>query len=391
MARIQPSATLAVASKAKAMKAQGIDVVGFGAGEPDFDTPQHIKDAAIRALAQGFTKYTPAGGTEELKDAICNRVRTDYGLQYKRQEVIVCCGGKHAVYNAAVALFETGDEVLIPGPYWVSYPDIVSLAEAEPVILPATEREGFKVSASQVDNAITPKTRALILNSPSNPTGAVYTEEELKQLAEVVRRRGLLVICDDIYDKLYFGPGRLSHLASQAPEIREQILIINGLSKSYAMTGWRIGYALGPEALISAMDTIQGQSTSNPTSISQKAAVEALNGPQDCVETMVREFDRRRRFMVSRLNAMDGVTCFDPQGAFYAFPSIEALLGRKAGGRLIRSASDLGDYLLAEAQVAVVPGEPFGSHKHIRLSFALSMAEIEKGLDRMEQALKKLE
>ena len=388
--RIQPSATMAITAKAKAMRAQGIDVVGFGAGEPDFDTPQHIKDAAIRALNEGFTKYTPAGGIDELKDAVCSRMGTDYALQYKRSEVIVCCGAKHAIYNAAMALVQAGDEVLVPAPYWVSYPDIVALTGAVPVALPSTEEEGFKITGEQVREAITPRTRALILNSPSNPTGAVYTHEELKDLAAVVLEAGLTVISDDIYDKLLYSDERPGHIAALGQEIRARTLLVNGVSKTYAMTGWRIGYAVGPEALISAMDKIQGQSTSNPASMAQKAAVEALRGPQDCVEMMVREFDRRRRFMVSRLNAMEGVSCFEPMGAFYAFPRVEALLGRKAGGRVIRSASDLAEYLLAEAGVAVVSGEPFGSDRHMRLSFALSLGDIEKGLDRMEAALKKL-
>jgi aspartate aminotransferase len=389
--QIQPSATLAISARAKAMKAQGIDVVGFGAGEPDFDTPQHIKEAAVRALMEGHTKYTPVGGTDELKDAICRRTEADYGLRYKRSQVIVSCGAKHALYNAAMVLFQPGDEVLVPAPYWVSYPDIIALAEATPVPLPTNEAMGFKVTAEQVRAAITPRTRGLILNSPSNPTGAVYLRHELEQLAQAVLEAGILLISDDIYDKLLYHGIPRCQIVSLAPDLQERTLLVNGVSKTYAMTGWRIGYALGPEPLISAMDKLQGQSTSNPASMAQKAAAAALNGPQACVEEMVRAFDRRRAFMVSRLNAIKGISCFDPGGAFYVFPRVDALFGRKAKGRVIQSAADLADYLLEEAGIAVVSGEPFGSDAHVRLSFALSMEEIERGLERMETALGKLE
>jgi|YNPNPStandDraft_1061719.scaffolds.fasta_scaffold02438_2 aspartate aminotransferase len=388
--RIQPSATLAIAAKAKAMKAAGVDVIGFGAGEPDFDTPAHIKEAAVRALADGFTKYTPVGGTEELRDSIARRVRADYGLAYGRSQVIVCCGAKQALYNAAVALFQQGDEVLIPAPYWVSYPEILALVDAVPVFLPTGEEQGFKVRARQLQEAITPRTRALILNSPSNPTGAVYLRHELEEIAQVVREAGIFVISDEIYDKLVYGEVRPIPLAALGEDLSGRTLLVNGVSKTYAMTGWRIGYALGPEDLISAMEKVQGQSTSNPTSMAQKAAVAALDGPQECVEEMVREFDRRRRFMVSRLNQMDGISCYEPQGAFYVFPRVDAYFGRRGGGKVIRGSADMAEYLLTEAGVAVVAGEPFGSDAHIRLSFALSMEEIEDGLDRMEKALLKL-
>jgi aspartate aminotransferase len=390
MGKIQPSATMATAAKARAMKAQGIDVVGFGVGEPDFDTPQHIKDAAVRALADGFTKYTAVGGIEELKDAIRGRIEADCGVRYERSQVIVSCGAKQCVYNAAMALFQEGDEVLIPAPCWVSYPEIVALTGATPVLLPTDESSGFRVGPDQVRAAVTPRTRGMILNSPSNPAGAVYSRGELEALARVVVDTGIVVISDDIYDKLVYGGSPPAHIASLGPEVREQTLMINGVSKTYAMTGWRIGYALGPTKLIAAMDTLQGQSTSNPASVAQKGAVAALNGPQECVAEMVREFDRRRRYMVARLNAMAGVRCFDPQGAFYTFPNVGECLGRQGAGRRIESAADLAEYLLQEAQIAVVAGEPFGSDRHIRLAFALGMAEIEKGLDRMEAALGKL-
>lgn len=390
MRRIRPSATLAISARAKAMKAQGIDVVGFGAGEPDFDTPRHIKDAAIRATLDGFTKYTPVGGSEELKDAIRARVREDLGLEYRGSQVIVSCGAKHVVYNAVMALFQEGDEVLIPSPYWVSYPEIVAMAGATPVMLPTREEDGFKLRPEVLRRSVTPRTKGLILNSPSNPTGAVYTQAEMEDLARIVLDAGFVVISDEIYDKLLYGGIKAGHMAAVSQEMMNRTLLVNGVSKTYAMTGWRIGFALGPEDLISAMDTVQGQSTSNPTSIAQKAAVAALGGPQDCVTEMVRELDRRRRFMVERLNRMKGVSCLEPLGAFYAFPNVSAHLGKKIGDREIRTPSDLAAYLLEEARVAVVAGEPFGSEQHIRLSFALSIQEIEKGLDRMEEALEKL-
>lgn len=390
MRRIQPSATLTISTKAKAMKAQGIDVVGFGAGEPDFDTPRHIKDAAIQATLDGFTKYTPVGGSEELKDAIRARVREDLGLEYRRSQVIVSCGAKHVVYNAVMALFQEGDEVLIPSPYWVSYPEILAMAGATPVILPTREEDGFKLRPEVLRRSITPRTKGLILNSPSNPTGAVYTQAEMEDLARIVLDAGFVVISDEIYDKLLYGGIKAGHMAAVSQEMMDRTLLVNGVSKTYAMTGWRIGFALGPEDLILAMDTVQGQSTSNPTSIAQKAAVAALRGPQDCVTEMVREFDRRRRFMVERLNRMKGVSCLEPLGAFYAFPNVSAHLGKKIGEREILTPSDLAAYLLEEARVAVVAGEPFGSDQHIRLSFALSIEEIEKGLDRIEEALEKL-
>lgn len=390
MGRIQPSATLAISAKAKAMKAQGIDVVGFGAGEPDFDTPDHIKEAAVQAARDGFTKYTPVSGTEELKDAIRERVQEELGLSYERSQVIVSCGAKHAVYNAVMALFQERDEVLVPSPFWVSYPEILAMAGATPVFVPAQEEDSFKIKPEALKKAITSRARGIILNSPSNPTGAVYTQDEIEALAQVILEEELLVISDDIYDKLVYGEVSPGHIVNVGPELVDRTLLVNGVSKTYAMTGWRIGYALGPKELIAAMDTVQGQSTSNPTSIAQKAAVAALTGPQDCVGEMVREFDRRRRYMVERLNRMEGVSCVEPLGAFYVFPNIAAHLGKRFKGREIKTPSELAGYLLEEARVAVVAGEPFGSDCHIRLSFALSMEEIKKGLDRIQEALANL-
>lgn len=390
MRRIQPSATLAISAKAKAMKAQGIDVVGFGAGEPDFDTPDHIKEAAVKAAREGFTKYTPVGGTEELKDAVRERVREELGLSYELSQVIVSCGAKHAVYNAVMALFQEGDEVLVPSPFWVSYPEILAMAGATAVTVDAQEQDDFKIRPEAIRQALTSRTKGIILNSPCNPTGAVYTQDEMEALAEVILEEELFVISDDIYDKLVYGGVSPGHIAKVGPEMAQRTLLVNGVSKTYAMTGWRIGYALGPKELISAMDTVQGQSTSNPTSIAQKAALAALRGPQECVAEMVREFDKRRRYMVDRLNAMAGVSCLESFGAFYVFPNIAAHLGKGYKGRELRTPSDMAGYLLEEARVAVVAGEPFGSDRHIRLSFALSMEEIQKGLDRMQEALANL-
>jgi aspartate aminotransferase len=327
---------------------------------------------------------------EDLKEAICQRIWSDQRLDYSTSQVIVCCGGKHAIYNAAMALFQAGDEVIVVSPYWVSYPDILALTGATPVFLPTTEEGQFKVTAEQVRAAITPRTRAMILNSPCNPTGVIYLRHELEGIAEVILESGILVISDEIYEKLVYEDIPLASIASLRQDVKERTLIINGVSKTYAMTGWRIGYALGPESIISAMAKIQGQSTSNTTAMAQKAAVAALTGPQDCVHQMVREFDRRRRFMVYRLNEMDGISCFEPRGAFYVFPRVDALFGRKAGEKIINSPSDLAGYLLREARVAIVPGEPFGSDCHVRLSFATSMEAIEEGLNRIEEALNKL-
>jgi aspartate aminotransferase len=384
---IKPSPTLAVDAKAKALLAQGIDVVGFGAGEPDFDTPDNIKEAAIKALKAGFTKYTPAGGTEELKKAVCQKFKQDNNLDYTPPEVLISCGAKHSLYNICQALFEEGDEVLIPSPYWVSYPDMVMLAGATPVIIKSTEKTGFRMTAQDLEKAITPKTKALILNSPSNPTGASYTKEDLAAIAKVVLKKGIIVISDEIYEKLIYDGFQFSSIASCDPALKSQAIVVNGVSKSYSMTGWRIGYAAGPKDVISAMTNIQSQSTSNPTSIAQKASLEALNGPQDFIPMMVKEFDRRRTYMVDRLNAMPGVTCFKPSGAFYAFPNVSGVYGRKAGSLTISDSTAFAQYLLESANVAVVPGVAFGADENIRLSYATSFANIEKGLDRIQKAI----
>lgn len=387
---IKPSPTLAMAAKAKAMKAQGIDVVDFGVGEPDFDTPENVKQAGIKAIQSGFTKYTPAGGTDELRDAVVDKLRKDNGLAYERSQVLISCGAKHSLYNIAEALFDPGDEVIIPSPYWVSYPDQVILNDAVPVIVETTEQEGFRISAAKLEKAITNKTKAIILNSPSNPTGLAYDKKTLQEIAAVAVKHRIYVISDEIYEKLVYDGFTHTSIASLNPEIKELTIVVNGVSKSHAMTGWRIGYAAGPRDVITAMANIQSQSTSNPASISQKAALEALRGPQDFLPVMNAEFDKRRKYMVERLNKMPGVSCMLPVGAFYAFPNVAKLYGRSAGGKTVRNSADLAAYLLETAKVALVSGDSFGADAYIRLSYATSMEIIKKGMDRIEEAVNAL-
>lgn len=387
---VKPSPTLATAAKAKAMKAQGIDVVDFGVGEPDFDTPENVKEAAKRAIQAGFTKYTPASGTDELKEAVVEKFKKDNGLAYERSQVLISCGAKHSLYNIAEALFDPGDEVIIPSPYWVSYPDQVILNDATPVIVETTEDERFKLSAKKLENAVTHKTKAVVLNSPSNPTGLAYDKKTLEEIAAVAVKHKLYVISDEIYEKLIYDGFQHFSIASLGPEIKDLTIVVNGVSKSHAMTGWRIGYAAGPQDVIIAMANIQSQSTSNPTSISQKAAVEALRGPQDFIQVMNSEFDKRRKYMVERLNRITGMSCLMPVGAFYAFPRVSPLFGKSVNGRLISNSSDLASYLLDEAKVALVSGDAFGADAYMRLSYATSMEIIVKGLDRIERAVNKL-
>lgn len=383
--RIKPSATLAMDAKAKAMKSEGKDIVNFGVGEPDFDTPDNIKEAAIKAIKSGFTKYTPAAGTVQLKDAIINKLKADNGLTYTQGEVIVSCGAKHSLYNIAQAIYGPGDEVIIPAPYWVSYPDQVLLNDATPVIVQTHESDSFMLRAEALRAKITKKTKAIILNSPSNPTGLTYDRQTLEAIAQIAVENNLYVISDEIYEKLIYDGGEHLSIASLGKEIFERTIVVNGLSKSHAMTGWRIGYAAGPAAIIKAMSNIQGQSTSNPTSIAQAAAVEALNGPQDFIGVMRAEFEKRRNYIVGELNKMPGVSCLMPTGAFYAFPNTSKLYGGK-----VKNSTELSMYLLDEAMVACVPGEPFGADDHIRISYAVSMADIEKAVGRIRAALEKL-
>jgi len=390
VSRIQPSPTMAMAARAKALAAQGIEVIDFGVGEPDFDTPDAIKDAAIAAIKAGFTKYTAPSGTEELKHAIIRRLEADQGLRYQPNEIVVSCGAKHTLYNLAQALFEQDDEVLIPAPYWVSYPDQVLLNDATPIFVPTRAEDGFALDPRQLESAITPRTKALILNSPSNPTGAGYTRTQLERIAEVALRHQVIVISDEIYGQIVYDGFRHISIASLSPEMKALTVVVDGVSKSYAMTGWRIGYAAGPAPLMTAVANIQSQSTSNPASISQKAAVAALTGPRTSIDRMVAEFASRRNEMVRRLSAMPGVSCFQPQGAFYAFPDVGSLYGKRHGGTAITGSQPLANYLLEEARIAVVAGASFGDDRHIRLSYATSLEKIRKGLDRMEAAFAKL-
>ncbi|MCZ6625895.1 MAG: pyridoxal phosphate-dependent aminotransferase [Deltaproteobacteria bacterium] len=387
---IKPSVTLAVTARAQALRSQGIDLVNFAAGEPDFDTPEHIKQAAVQALRKGMTKYTDVRGIEPLREAVVEKYRHDYGLLYNKDEVLVSCGGKHALYNVFQAILDEGDEVIIPAPYWVSYLDMALLCGAVPRIVPTREENGFRISPEELQAVLTPRTRAFILNSPSNPTGAAYGRDDLAALSQVLEQSECLIISDDVYEKIVYDDFLFHSIVAINPKLRDRTILINSVSKTYAMTGWRIGFAVGPAPVISAAAKIQSQSTSNPTSIAQAAALEALRSPQDQVGEMVREFQKRRDVIVKRLNAMKGIRCFNPQGAFYVFPNFRPLLGKKGKGKRIDSASELAEFFLEEAQVATVPGEDFGSPENIRFTYASSLEDIEKGCDRIEAAIKKL-
>jgi len=388
--RIKPSPTIGAAAKATAMRAKGIEVISFAQGEPDFDTPANIKEAAYKAIREGVTKYTPVGGFDDLKDAIIQKFQRDNGLTYDRSQIFASVGAKLCIYNLAQALFEAGDEVIVPAPYWVSYTDIILLMDAKPVVVPTSEREGFKMSPQQLKSAITPRTKAIILNSPNNPTGATFTAGELRALAEILLQNRILIIADDIYEKFVYDGTIFTSIASLGKEVQNQTVVINGVSKTYAMTGWRIGYAAGSVELIAAMNKIQSQNISNPVSFCQKAAVEALIGPQNSVGEMIAEFDKRRRYIVERLNAMPGITCSLPKGAFYVFPNVTGLFGKKWKDKRISNSSDVTDFFLEEARVAVVAGIGFGDDDYVRFSYATSMKNIEKGMDSIQEALKKL-
>jgi aspartate aminotransferase len=389
MKTLAPSPTLAMQARAKALRAQGIDVISFGAGEPDFDTPRHIKDAAIRALEKGQTKYTEVGGIPELRAAVCQKLKRDNSLDYTPDEVTVSCGAKHTLYNIVMALVNPGDEVLIPSPYWVSYPEQVRLLGGVPVAVPTPEATGFDLDPAALRRAVTPRTRMIILDSPGNPTGAVFSPAALAEVARLAVERDLWVVSDECYEALTYE-GRHVSIASLGPEIKARTIVVNTCSKAYAMTGWRIGYAAGPEAVIKAMTDVQSQVTSNPTSIAQWAAVEALAGPQDEVAKMVGEFDRRRRVVVDGLNAIPGVRCAMPKGAFYAFPNVSGLFGRRWKGGVLRGSADVCAFLLEEARIATVAGVDFGSDTHIRLSYATGLETIQEGLRRMAAAVRTL-
>ena len=390
---LAPSSTLAVQAKAKALRAQGVDVISFGAGEPDFDTPERIKAAAVEAMRRGQTKYTEVGGIAELRAAVCAKFKRDQGLDYAPDEVLVSCGAKHTLYNMVVALLNPSDEMLVPSPFWVSYPEQARLVGGVPVPVETQERTGFDLDPDRVRAAVTPRTRVIILNSPNNPTGAVFSREALAAVARLAVERDLTLVSDECYEALTFE-GRHVSVASLGPEVKARTLVINTCSKAYAMTGWRIGYCGGPRALVRAMTDVQSQVTSNPTSIAQWAAVEALSGPQDEVAKMAGEFDRRRHLIVGGLNALPGVACVMPKGAFYAFANVSGLFGRTWKGRetttRLAGSLDVAAFLLEEARVAVVPGLDFGSDAHVRLSYATSDALIREGLARMDAAIRKL-
>ena len=388
--RIEPSITLAITAKAAAMKAEGHDVIAMSVGEPDFDTPKHICDAAIEAIHAGFTHYTPASGILELKKAVCNKFKRDNDLHYDPSQVIINCGAKHSIFLAVFALTSPGDEVIVPSPYWVSYPEMVKVAGGTPVVIEASMDTDLKITAEQLKTAITPKTKLLILNSPSNPTGMVYTGEELRSLTEVILDSGIYVISDEIYEKLVFDGERHVSIGSFSEEIYEKTITINGVSKAYCMTGWRIGYTAGKEDIIKAMGKLQSQETSNPCSISQKAALAALTGSEEFLNDMLEAYEKRRRYMVERLNSFDGIRCVMPKGAFYVFPDVSGVYGKYFNGKAIDGSFSFCEYMLEEQKIAIVPGIGFGADNHVRISCATSMKNIENALDRLEAGLKTL-
>ncbi len=382
---VKPSPTLAITARAAEMRAAGKDIIGLGAGEPDFDTPDHIKTSAIQAINDGFTKYTAVDGIPALKTAIINKFKADNGFDYQANQILVSCGGKQSFFNLAQALINPGDEVIIPAPYWVSYPDMVLLADGVPVIVETTQAQQFKITAEQLRANITDKTRLFVINSPSNPTGVAYTLEELKALGEVLKDYpNIIIATDDMYEHILWEKGSFVNILNACPELYEQTMVLNGISKAYSMTGWRIGYAAGPVALIAAMRKIQSQSTSNPTSISQVAAVEAISGDQSCIDTMLVEFKKRHDYVVAELNTIEGVDCINSDGTFYVFPNVQPLIDRLDG---IDSDLDFAEYLIENAGVALVPGSAFGCPGHIRISIATSMENLTNALDRIKQAI----
>ncbi|MFT3835578.1 MAG: pyridoxal phosphate-dependent aminotransferase [Myxococcaceae bacterium] len=382
---VKPSPTLSLNAKAKALAAKGEDILSFAAGEPDFDTPNHIKDAAKAALDAGFTKYTPTGGIPELKAAIADKLKNDNGLVYTPEQVLVSCGAKHSLYNLFQALLNEGDEVVVISPYWVSYPDMVRLAGGEPVIVETTEADGYAVDPKELRKALSPRTRAIILNYPCNPTGAMLSKDALLQIAEVLRSHECLIVSDDIYEKLLYTGQPFQSLGMVAPDLQPRVVTVNGFSKAYSMTGWRLGYTAGPKELIAGMQLIQDQSTSNPNSITQKAGLAALAGPKAEMEAMVTEFKARRDLIVKGLNAIPGVRCRSPEGAFYVFPNVGELIGKSFEGKPVNGSTAFSELLLDKAKVAAVPGEPFGAEGYLRISFATSRANIEKGLKRIAE------
>jgi aspartate aminotransferase len=388
---IKPSPTLAVSARAAQLKAEGKDIIALGVGEPDFDTPQHIKDAAVAAIQRGFTKYTAVGGTPSLKAAVIAKFKRDNGLDYTAKQILVSCGGKQSFFNLVLATINPSDEVIIPAPYWVSYPDIVLIAEGKPVIVQAGIEQGFRMTAAQLEAAITPKTRMVVINSPSNPTGAIYSLEDLQALGEVLRKHpDVLIVTDDMYEHIALTDEKFSNILNACPDLYPRTMVLNGVSKAYSMTGWRIGYAAGPEHIITAMENVQSQSTSNPTSISQVAAEAALNGDQGCITPMLKAFRERHVFVVDALNAIPGIRCIPAGGAFYAFPDARGAIAALHQQGRITTANDIAfcEYLLEHAGVAVVPGSAFGSEGYIRMSFATSMENLREAIERMAKAIR---
>jgi len=388
ISKVNPSLTLAISAKAKAMKKEGKDVVGFGAGEPDFDTPDHIKEAAIKSIKGGFTKYTPTSGTPELKEAICKKLEKENNLKYSPSQIIISCGAKHSIFNIIQVICDEGDEVIIPSPYWLSYPEMVTVAGGKSVFLETTLKNEYKFTLDQLKKAITPKTVGLILNSPSNPTGSVYTPDEIKEIAKFLEDKNIVVISDEIYERLLYDGAEQYSIAQYSEKMKSKTVVVNGVSKTYSMTGWRIGYAAAPEEIVKAASKLQDHSTSNPTSFCQVASQEAILGDQSSVEKMRQAFDERRKYMVEKVNSIPGLSCINPKGAFYCFVCFKDLIGKTFSGKKINGSMDITDYLLDTVQVAVVPGKAFGADDHFRLSYATSMENIKKGLDRIEKALK---
>lgn len=387
--QIEPSITMAVTALANKLKAEGKNILSFSAGEPDFDTPELVKAAAVEALKAGKTKYTPASGITELKQAVCKKLKEDQQLDYRPEHIVISCGAKHSIYNVFLAVLNPGDEVIIPTPYWVSYPYQVRMCGGVPVMLETTDEAGFKVTPAQLKAAITSKTKVFVLNSPSNPTGAVYTKKELEDLANILLQHEIIVISDEIYEKLTYDLPHVS-IASLGAKIKDRTVVVNGVSKAYSMTGWRIGYTASTRELAEAMDNLQSHATSNPTSIAQWASLEALRKAEPDVQAMKKEFDARRKVMIKGLNRIPGLTCLEPQGAFYAFPKITAFFGKKAGSKTITSSVDFCQYLLEDTLVACVPGSGFGADDYIRLSYAASMNAITEGLQRIDKWINSL-
>ncbi|MBE5963605.1 MAG: pyridoxal phosphate-dependent aminotransferase [Lachnospiraceae bacterium] len=387
---VKPSSTLAITAKAKELRSQGIDVVGFGAGEPDFNTPDNINQAAIKAINDGFTKYTPASGIPELKEAICKKFKEFNGLDYKPNQIVISNGGKHSLTNIFSVILNPGDEVIIPAPYWLSYPEMVKLSDGVPVFVRGEKEQGYKINAKQLEAAITDKTKAVIINSPNNPTGMLYTEEELREIAEVVVKNDIYVVSDEMYENLVYGSQKHISIASLGEEIYKRTITVSGVAKSYAMTGWRIGYTGSSAEIATLMGSVQSHLTSNPNSIAQKATVEALVGPQDTVKAMTKAFDERRQYMYKRVCDLPLVSALEPQGAFYVFIDVSKALEKEYQGKKIETASELARILIDDFNVAVIPCADFGFADHIRLSYAISIEQIEKGISRIENFLKML-